>query len=185
MRRSRAAVSLVLLTSRAVSGPHTFPGHVVTAGRDSLRGAIAGHDEAAPAPRCPQALRAAKPPEEPAAAGAALQRLPGGPLAARPRGKLFCPCDCAASGAVPIFAAPSKTVGRAQADLAQLVEQLIRNEQVVGSSPIIGSQSRLREARNCLRTAGGSGLFLQLLRAWPVCRQPTAGTGRSRAVPAR
>jgi hypothetical protein len=28
------------------------------------------------------------------------------------------------------------------ADLAQLVEQLIRNEQVVGSSPIIGSKEK-------------------------------------------
>ena len=40
-----------------------------------------------------------------------------------------------------IFATPSKNVGRALADLAQLVEQLIRNEQVVGSSPIIGSSN--------------------------------------------
>ena len=41
-----------------------------------------------------------------------------------------------------IFAAPSKTVGWEKADFAQLVEQLIRNEQVVGSSPIIGSQKK-------------------------------------------
>ena len=30
-------------------------------------------------------------------------------------------------------------INRIQANLAQLVEQLIRNEQVIGSSPIIGS----------------------------------------------
>ena len=38
-----------------------------------------------------------------------------------------------ASGIIPL-----SPVGR-YADLAQLVEQLIRNEQVVGSSPIISS----------------------------------------------
>ena len=32
-----------------------------------------------------------------------------------------------------------------QADVAQLVEQLIRNEQVIGSSPVIGS-SQLKNA---------------------------------------
>ena len=38
-----------------------------------------------------------------------------------------------------------------QANLAQLVEQLIRNEQVIGSSPIIGS------------------IFLPFFRTVPVC----------------
>lgn len=56
-----------------------------------------------------------------------------------------------ASGAVLIFAAPSKITGRAKADLAQLVEQLIRNEQVVGSSPIIGSKAKAPKARKHFR----------------------------------
>jgi hypothetical protein len=31
------------------------------------------------------------------------------------------------------------TIAREHADVAQLVEQLIRNQQVIGSSPIVGS----------------------------------------------
>ena len=40
-----------------------------------------------------------------------------------------------------------------QANLAQLVEQLIRNEQVIGSSPIIGS------------------IFFAFFKTWPVYNQ--------------
>jgi hypothetical protein len=34
---------------------------------------------------------------------------------------------------------PKRYVQRRRADVAQLVEQLIRNQQVIGSSPIVGS----------------------------------------------
>lgn len=47
MPLARASALLVLLlTSRAASSQHIFPGYVVTAGQDSLRGAIALHDDA-------------------------------------------------------------------------------------------------------------------------------------------
>jgi hypothetical protein len=43
--------------------------------------------------------------------------------------------------------------GRGRADVAQLVEQLIRNQQGIGSSPIVGSshisESDLRSANHC------------------------------------
>ena len=46
----------------------------------------------------------------------------------------------------PVFTAgesvdtiPQGTCKRGRADVAQLVEQLIRNQQVIGSSPIVGS----------------------------------------------
>ena len=48
------------------------------------------------------------------------------------------------------------------ADLAQLVEQLIRNEQVVGSSPIIGSLIK------ALNVRVGGFLFVQAFRSQPV-----------------
>ena len=63
------------------------------------------------------------------------------------RSPKVCGSGCATSGAVLIFAAPSKTIGRVQAALAQLVEQLIRNEQVVGSSPISGSLNNTQNTR--------------------------------------
>ena len=43
-------------------------------------------------------------------------------------------CPCKGGEFLPLFASLS-------ADIAQLVEQLIRNEQVIGSSPIVGSSS--------------------------------------------
>ena len=55
------------------------------------------------------------------------------------------------------------------ADIAQLVEQVIRNDQVIGSSPIVGSillRSPERELVSCPKfgiPAGGLGAFVGFL----------------------
>jgi hypothetical protein len=43
------------------------------------------------------------------------------------------------TGGQSVDTIPQGTCKRGRADVAQLVEQLIRNQQVIGSSPIVGS----------------------------------------------
>ena len=52
-----------------------------------------------------------------------------------------CLCSLRKAQAPETLPAPSATIQSDghQADVAQLVEQLIRNQQVIGSSPIVGS----------------------------------------------
>ena len=57
-------------------------------------------------------------------------------------------------GHLPIFAAPADDWSAGNASLAQLVEQLIRNEQVVGSSPIRGSLQKTRNSILLIPEAG-------------------------------
>ena len=45
---------------------------------------------------------------------------------------------------VPFTVTSGDVYNRNQADVAQLVEQSIRNRQVIGSSPIVGSSKPLR-----------------------------------------
>ena len=53
------------------------------------------------------------------------------------------------------------------ANLAQLVEQLIRNEQAIGSSPIVGSKIEITQIiaiEKVLKQSRWSALFFLLLR---------------------
>ena len=52
---------------------------------------------------------------------------------------------------------PKRLVQKEYADVAQLVEQLIRNQQVIGSSPIVGSIGSVPNPKRCKR-------FLSLFR---------------------
>ena len=75
---------------------------------------------------------------------------------------------------------------RPQADVAQLVEQLIRNQQVTGSSPVNGSSSHVprRPEGRRFNTTGNSSITASLLSiAWLTYRVPltTSAVGRSSA----
>jgi hypothetical protein len=58
---------------------------------------------------------------------------------------------------------PTRYVQKGRADVAQLVEQLIRNQQVIGSSPIVGSINfcalALLEAHKAIRLKHFLSLF--------------------------
>jgi hypothetical protein len=69
-----------------------------------------------------------------------------------------------------------------RADVAQLVEQLIRNQQVIGSSPIVGSINSfafcLETAHKCKRLKHFLSLFLH--RVWYLvihCFFPSTSCG--------
>ncbi len=55
--------------------------------------------------------------------------------------------------------ASSILVSRSQADVAQLVEQFLRKEEVGGSNPLIGSQKKIRPGRVFSFLANNSVLY--------------------------
>src|SRR5699024_480722 len=65
-----------------------------------------------------------------------------------------------------------------RADLAQLVEQLPRKEQVTGSNPVVGSVHLKRYRPGAPRIDAGAGAFIYvvpwLYLIWPSCMCTTA-----------
>ena len=75
-----------------------------------------------------------------------------------------------------------------QADVAQLVEQLIRNQQVIGSSPIVGSMFSSAAQNRWRPAAHGPGHLLNVgihFNNLFLCRQRLTGAANSDIVRGR